>query len=92
MKILQINTTVNSGSTGRIAEDIGCVLLDNGHKSFIAFGRGNQESKSTKIKIGTQKDVNRHGVLTLLTDRHGFGSKKATKELLKEIDKIIKKI
>ncbi|WP_223439163.1 glycosyltransferase [Polaribacter litorisediminis] len=88
MKILQINTTINSGSTGRITEDIGCVLLDNGHESFIAFGRGNQESKSTKIKIGTQKDVNRHGVLTLLTDRHGFGSKKSTKELLKEIDKL----
>jgi glycosyltransferase involved in cell wall biosynthesis len=88
MKVLQINTLVNSGSTGRIAEDIGCVLLDNGHESFIAFGRGNQESKSTKIRVGTQNDVNLHGVLTLLTDRHGFGSKKATKELLKEIDKI----
>lgn len=88
MKILQINTTINSGSTGRIAEDIGCVLLENGHESFIAFGRGDKESKSTKIKIGTQKDVNRHGVLTLLTDRHGFGSKKATIELVKEIDKI----
>jgi putative colanic acid biosynthesis glycosyltransferase len=88
LKILQINTTINSGSTGRIAEDIGCVLLDHGHESFIAFGRGNQESKSNKIKIGTQKDINQHGVLTLLTDRHGFGSKKATKQLLKEIDKI----
>jgi len=32
MKILQINSTVNSGSTGRIAEDIGKVSMENGHE------------------------------------------------------------
>ncbi|MDG1279209.1 MAG: glycosyltransferase [Algoriphagus sp.] len=88
MKILQINTTVNSGSTGRIAEDIGSVLIVNGHESYIAFGRGDNESQSKKIKIGTNKDVNWHGILTLLIDRHGFGSINATKELIKNIDAI----
>lgn len=88
MKILQINTTVNSGSTGRIAEDIGRVLIAKGHESYIAFGRGNQESHSKTIKIGSNQDVNWHGVLTLLTDRHGFGSVKATKQLINEIDNI----
>ena len=86
MKILQINTTVNSGSTGRIAEDIGRILMANGHDSYIAFGRGNQESQSKTIKIGSNHDVNWHAVLTLLTDRHGFGSQKATKQLIHEID------
>jgi putative colanic acid biosynthesis glycosyltransferase len=88
MKILQINTTVNSGSTGRIAEDIGRVLIANEHESYIAFGRGDHESLSKKIKIGTKQDVNWHGVLTLLTDRHGFGSVKATKQLIAEIDAV----
>jgi glycosyltransferase involved in cell wall biosynthesis len=86
VKILQINTTVNSGSTGRIAEDIGRTLLSNGHQSYIAFGRGNQNSYSQKIKIGSGIDVNFHAIKTLITDRHGFGSKKATEQLIKEIE------
>jgi putative colanic acid biosynthesis glycosyltransferase len=88
MKILQINTTVNSGSTGRIAEDIGKVLISNGHESYIAYGRGNQNSQSQLIKIGNQTDVYLHGLKTIIFDRHGFGSKNATKQLIKDIDSI----
>lgn len=88
MKILQINTTVNSGSTGRIAEEIGKVAMENGHESYIAYGRGNRPSTSQLIKIGGQKDVLLHGVKTALFDRHGFGSKRATAELVKKIDEI----
>ncbi|RPA66595.1 glycosyltransferase [Cyclobacteriaceae bacterium YHN15] len=88
MKILQINTTVNSGSTGRIAEDIGKVLIENGHESYIAYGRGNPSSKSHLIKIGNDWDVYRHGLKTMFFDRHGFGSESATKFLIEEIDKI----
>jgi putative colanic acid biosynthesis glycosyltransferase len=88
MRVLQINTTVNSGSTGRIAEDIGKVLIANGHESYIAFGRGNQKSQSQLIKIGNQTDVYLHGLKTAIFGRHGFGSIKATKQLIKEIDAI----
>lgn len=88
MKILQINTTVNSGSTGRIAEDIGKVLIANGHESYIAYGRGNQTSTSKLIRIGSQKDIILHGLKTALIDRHGFGSKKATENLIAQIEKI----
>ena len=86
MRILQINTTVNSGSTGRIAEDIGKTLISAGHESYIAFGCGNQNSVSKLIKIGGKLDFYVHGIISLFTDRHGFGSKRATKRLLKEID------
>lgn len=88
MKILQINTIVNSGSTGRISEDIGQVLMANGHESYIAYSRGTQKSKSNLIKIGSKKDMFIHGLISRMFDRHGFGSEKATKELLKQIDKI----
>ena len=88
MKILQINTTVNSGSTGRIAEDIGKVLIAHRHESFIAYGRGNQKSQSQLIKIGNQTDIYLHGLKTAIFDRHGFGSKKATLTLIQEIEKI----
>ena len=88
MKILQINTTVNSGSTGRIAEDIGQVLLANGHQSYIAYGRGDRPSQSKLIKIGTKFDFYIHGLKTAIFDRHGFGSKNATKQFIKRIDEI----
>ena len=88
MKILQINTTVNSGSTGRIAEDIGKIFISSGHESFIAYGRGNQASESNLIRIGNKIDMYLHGFKSLLTDRHGFGSKLATKKLIQEIELI----
>ena len=88
MKILQINTTVNSGSTGRIAEDIGRTLISKGHESYIAFGRGNQKSNSKLLKIGSKLDFYVHGIISLCTDRHGFGSKRATRKFLKQVDVI----
>lgn len=88
MRILQINATVNSGSTGRIAEDIGRTLLENGHESYIAYGRGDRPSQSKTIKIGSQKDVYKHGVKTLLFDKHGLGSKQATRNFITTIDEI----
>lgn len=88
MRILQINAGVNSGSTGRIAEDIGRVMLANGHESYIAYGRGNRTSSSQLIKIGNETDVYFHVLKTAVFDRHGFGSVSATKRLIAEIERI----
>ena len=88
MKVLQINSVVNSGSTGRIAENIGEFLIKNGHESYIAYGRGKQPSSSNLIKIGSLYDVLLHGFYSFFFDRHGFGSKSATKKLIKKIDEI----
>ena len=88
MKILQINSTVNSGSTGRIAEDIGKTIISAGYESYIAFGRGNQKSNSKLIKIGNKLDFYIHLLRSLFTDRHGFGSKRATRKFLKQVDVI----
>ncbi|MFT6324987.1 MAG: putative colanic acid biosynthesis glycosyltransferase [Salibacteraceae bacterium] len=89
MKILQINTTVNTGSTGRITEEIGRVFIEHGHESYIAYGRGDENfSKSQLTRIGTKWSSYGHGIKTLLLDRHGFGSEYATKQLIIEIKKI----
>ena len=88
MRILQINTVANSGSTGRIAEEIGNIFIKNGHESYIAFGRGNRPSNSNLIKIGTQKDIYQHGLATLLFDKHGLASKNATKKFIRRIVEI----
>ncbi len=88
MRILQINSVVNSGSTGRITEEIGEVLIKNGHESYIAYGRGNRPSKSHLVKIGNNKGVLLHVLKTRLTDRHGFGSKNATEKLKNQIKEL----
>lgn len=88
MKLLQINVTANSGSTGRIAENIGGSFLERGHESYIAYGRAANESASKLIKIGTPYDKYFHVAYTRLTDRHGFASKKATRNFIKKIKKI----
>jgi len=89
MRILQINTTINTGSTGRIAEDIGQLLIKKGHQSFIAFGRDeNRNSSSSKIKIGSKKDFYSHILLTRIWDKHGFGSLNETKKFLEKISLI----
>lgn len=88
MKVLQINSVANTGSTGRIAEEIGNTLIDHGHQSYIAYGRGKAKSSSKLIKIGEERDVYMHGAYTLLTDRHGFASRKPTEKLVTQIQNI----
>jgi glycosyltransferase involved in cell wall biosynthesis len=88
MKILQINTTVNSGSTGRIAEDIGRAAIILGSQSYIAAAYTQRPSESNIIKIGSDFDRKLHGVKSRLFDRHGFGSAQSTKELVSRIREI----
>ena len=88
IRLLQINSTLNWGSTGRIAEDIGLALMTEGGESYIAYGRNANVTKSNAIQIGTKRDIYNHVLQTRLLDRHGLASKKATKKLIKEIIKI----
>lgn len=87
-KLLQINSVINSGSTGRIAEEIGQTAIAAGWESYIAYGRNERPSSSKLIKIGTDKDIKLHGLQTRLFDRHGLSSRKATSDFIKQIDNI----
>jgi putative colanic acid biosynthesis glycosyltransferase len=87
-KILQINTVVNSGSTGRITEEIGQLAIKAGWKSYIAYGRNKRPSESELIKIGNSWDNKMHGLQTRLFDMHGLASKNATNDLVIQIKKI----
>lgn len=86
--IFQINAVVNSGSTGRIAEEIGRLAMDCEWDSYIAYGRWANVSQSKLIHIGNRLDVYVHGFISRFFDKHGFGSVRATKRLIKQIEKI----
>lgn len=84
-RLLQINSSANMGSTGRIAEQIGHLAMDAGWNSYIAYGRSFNPSKSQLIKIGGKMNVYHHGINTLLFDNHGLSSTHATKKLIDRI-------
>lgn len=88
MKLLQINTVANWGSTGRIAEEIGIAAIEQGWESYIAYGRGNPTSNSNLIRIGSDFDMKLHGIQTRLFDNHGLCSRKVTRDFINQIDVI----
>lgn len=85
MKILMINVTCGTGSTGRICTDLAEVLSEKGHEVKIAYGRDEVPEKFKKyaIRIGSDFDVNIHALKARLFDSAGFGSKKVTKDFIK---------
>ncbi|MEE0235972.1 MAG: glycosyltransferase [Bacteroidales bacterium] len=87
-KLLQINVSVNFGSTGKIAEQIGQLAIDAGWESYIAYGRFYNSSSSYMIKIGTKLNVLWHVLLSRLFDYHGLASVIATKRLIRMIKQI----
>lgn len=86
--VLQINSVAATGSTGRIAEQIGALAVDSGWHSVIAYGRRAGESRSELWRVGDCADVWLHGALTRLTDRHCFFSREATESFLKEVERL----
>lgn len=87
-KLLQINSTANITSTGRIAEQIGLMAIQDGWDSYLAYGRTSNPSKSHLLKIGGKSNIYIHGINGLLFDNHGLSSKVATKKLVEQIKTI----
>jgi glycosyltransferase involved in cell wall biosynthesis len=88
MKLLQINSTLGIGSTGRIVENLGAFILANQKESFVAFGRSARKSESNTFKIGTRLDQLNHLAQTRVLDAHGFHSKRATSKLINQISEV----
>jgi len=86
--LLQINETVNVGSTGRIAAQIGDLAISKGWKSIVAYGRENRQCDSLLIRVGGKKDILWHVLLTRLLDRHGLASIYPTSSLVRQIKDI----
>ena len=84
-RILFINSVCN-GSTGTICKNLYKAAKEAGHTCCIAYGRGNTPEGFNTIKIGNQLDIYLHVLKARLFDASGFGSKKATKDLIKQIE------
>ena len=88
MKILQISTNWGHGGPGGVVKDIHNYLKDKGHEPMVAYGRYDVPEDVPSIKIGSDLNIYYHVLMTRLFDSSGFSSKKATKQLVKKIEKI----
>lgn len=87
-KILQLNSTSNWGSTGKIAETISQEARMNGWENYIAYGRYSNPSRSNLIKVGNCLNVYFHYIENRLLDNEGLASRFATKRLIKQIKQV----
>lgn len=87
MKIVQINTFPYK-ATGTIMMGIHRLLIQEGHESYVVWGRGREPQNEHEISIRDDVGMKFHGVYTRITDRTGFASWNATRKLILELEKI----
>ena len=89
MRVLFINVALNSGSTGRIVEGIGCLAIAQGWDVYVAHGaRYVNKSRLKSYQITNKAGEVLHYLESSLFDAQGRGSRLATKRFLKFIDRI----
>ncbi|MBR1649672.1 MAG: glycosyltransferase [Lachnospiraceae bacterium] len=84
-----INSVCGIRSTGRICTDLANTLEKQGHTVKIAYGRElvPDQFERYAVRIGKNLDVKFHCIKARITDASGFGSKRATKEFIKWVNK-----
>ncbi len=86
--LLQINSVANTGSTGRIAEQIGNKAIADGWRSIIAYGRYASPSQSELYRIGNKASIYTHALSSILLDNHGLMSTRSTGSLIDHIERL----
>lgn len=88
--LLQINATLNSGSTGKIAEQIAITATKHGWNCFLAHGgRYIGKSQFKAIQVSSKMDNYIHAFKGEYLGLHGLGSTFSTKQFVEKI-KVLK--
>lgn len=87
LRYVQLNSFY-SGSTGSIMRSLHEGLKERGINSYIFWGRGHETIDDHERCCASKAGVYLHGILSRLTDRSGFYSKRDTAKLLEELDGI----
>lgn len=86
MKVLQINTVGNSGSTGRTTKELSLFIEENGFTSYVAFGHGKITAPDFEFKIGKVWENHLHNFFSRFSGKQGYFSKSGTLMLIKFIE------
>lgn len=86
-KILEINTVANSSNAvGRLMMSLVAELRAQGHRCFVATGRG--DFRDVDYKIGNKLSVYNHYFWSRINDSEGRHSSSATRSLVKYLREI----
>ena len=87
MKIVQINAVCGSGSTGKICVDVSKLLTEKQIENYILFSSGNSDYPYG-IKHTNDKYIKIQALKSRIFGNYGFNSKKATKSLINELERL----
>lgn len=87
MKVLQINAVYGFKSTGVIVKDIGDTLVHNGDEAYFAYQTTNTPVENGYL-VGGTLSWKWHALYARLFGKQAYASKRATKRLVKWIDKM----
>lgn len=85
MRILLLNVTCNSGSTGKIAYALCEQLNQDQHKAIVAYGRRKQKNLKTAVRISSSAEIYFHAISTRITGILGIFSPIATRNFFKAV-------
>lgn len=88
MRVLQINSVCDFGSTGRTTRELADYIEQQGHECYVAYGHGTSTYHKC-FKIGSRLENHLHNALfTRLLGLHGYGTRRGTKRLINWIKEI----
>lgn len=86
MRIVEINTVCDTGSTGRVAAGVARLAMKAGHDVYFAYGRGKHPDDIKGYRIGNPLDFVCHVLVNFFGGKSGFGSSRVTKLFLSWLD------
>ena len=86
MKIVQINATCGIGSTGKICIGVSEILSEHNVENYILCSRSN--GYHLGIPCANTNDIRIQALKSKIFGNYGFNSRKATKKMIGELEKI----
>ncbi len=87
MKLVQINATCSSGSTGKIALAISRLLTEEGVENYILYSHGNDCGDNT-VRFMGEREGKVQALKSRVFGNYGFNSRSAAKRVIRELDRI----
>lgn len=86
-KLVQINVSLNWGSTGKIAEGIALIAKQQGWSCYTVHGQRFQlSSEFPSFQVSSKLEEMVHYAQSVFLDKQGLGSTRATKRLVKQLE------
>ena len=88
-KLVQFDTCLGTGSTGKIAEIIGILAKNAGWQTYMCHGsRFAKSSSMVTFQVGNKLEEYKHFLISRMLDCHGLGSSKPTRDIVEKIENI----